>query len=187
MKITVKHLIASILIFTIALAPLAKAQTAADKISIAISKGSVIIDGTKFVAADKFFMGSVEKILGKADRVKDGFNRLHTYDKLGVVFFENTTTHTVNEVQIFIVLDKSLEFCPKIPFRGLFKIEKLAINSGTNLDVAKKKLKKYKFEKSLLDDNSYRGESKNVYAFIRFSTGNKGAEKLSFGIKEPKK
>ena len=187
MKFIVKYLFFSAIIFTLAFSQPLKGQTAADKINISITKGTVTVNGTKFSSPDKFFMGTVETLLGKADRIKDGFNRLHTYDKLGLVFFENTTTHTVNEVQVFITLDNTLEYCPKIPFRGLFKIEKIAVNSGTKLDVVNKKLKKYKFEKSLLGDNSYRGEYKSIYAFIRFKNGDVGADKVSFGIKEPKK
>ena len=187
MKFLAKYLFFSVIIFALSVTHPIKAQTAADKAAITISKGTVTINGTKFSSADKFFMATVEGLLGKPDRVKDGYNRLHTYDKLGLVFFENTSTHTVNEVQVFITLDNSLEFCPKIPFRGLLKIEKIAVNSGTKLEVVNKKLKKYKFEKSLLGDNSYRGEYKSIYAFIKFKTGDIGADKVSFGIKEPKK
>lgn len=187
MKFLAKYLFFSIIIFALSVTHPIKAQTAADKAAITISKGTVTINGTKFSSADIFFMGTVESLLGKPDRVKDGYNRLHTYDKLGLVFFENTSTRTINEVQVFITIDNSLDFCPKIPFRGLLKIEKTAVNSGTKLEAVNKKLKKYKFEKSLLGDNSYRGEYKNVYAFIRYKTGDVGADKISFGIKEPKK
>lgn len=186
LKTLTKYLFASILIFTLGCFSLAKAQINEGKINLSVKKGSAKIESKKFKSHGSFLMSDVEAILGKANRVKDGFNRLHTYDKLGVVFFENKSTSVVNEVQIFIIPDKSLEFCPKNMFSGTFNIENLTVNRNTSLDVVRHKLKKYKFEKSLLGDNSYRGEFKHLYVFIKFTLDNSGAEKISFGMKDAK-
>jgi hypothetical protein len=183
LKTSTKCLFTSILIFALSYFSLTKAQISDGKINLSIKKGTAKIENKKFKSHSSFSMSDVESVLGKANRVKDGYNSLHTYDKLGVVFFENKSTSVINEVQIFIVPDKSLEFCPKNTFSGSFNIENLNINKNTSLDAVKHKLKKYKFEKSLLGDNSYRGEFKHLYVFIKFKPDNSGAEKISFGLK----
>ncbi|UPT68741.1 MAG: hypothetical protein M0D57_09015 [Sphingobacteriales bacterium JAD_PAG50586_3] len=67
-------------------------QTKADKIALAISNGTVIINGTTFNSFDAFTMDAVTKLLGKPDRAKNGYNKLHTYDNLGVVFLKTLPT-----------------------------------------------------------------------------------------------
>lgn len=178
-----KCLFTSILICTQVFFSLTKAQVSDGKINLSIKRGTAKIENKKFKSHSSFSMSDAESVLGKASRVKDGYNSLHTYDKLGIVFFENKSTNTVNEVQIFIIPDKSLEFCPKNTFSGSLNIEKLNLNKNTSLDAVRRKLKKYKFEKSLLGDNSYRGEFKHLYVFIKFKPDNSGAEKISFGLK----
>jgi hypothetical protein len=161
-------------------------QNGAGTVSLAISNGTIIINGTSFNSVDNFTMDGVVKLLGKPDRVKSGYNKLHTYDNLGLVFFENTTTGRVNEVQLFFKPEKDLDFCPKSTFTGILKIENLIINDKVKLKKVTKKLKKYEFKKSLLADNSYRGEHKYIYSFIRFNSNDIGCDKVSFGMKEPK-
>jgi hypothetical protein len=187
MKFIPKYLLNSLFIFLLLVNLPAISQTKAEKINLVISNGAITINGTTFNSFDTFTMDGVVKLLGKPDRVKSGYNKLHTYDNLGLVFFENTSNGRVNEVQLFFKPEKDLDFCPKSTFAGILKIESLAINDKVKLKKVTRKLKKYEFKKSLLADNSYRGEYNYIYSFIRFSSNNIGADKVSFGMKEPKK
>lgn len=186
MKKLAKCLFISPYIFLLLLCQPVFSQTKAAKVNIVVSNGTTTINGSTFKSFDTFTMASVEKLLGKPDRAKSGYNKLHTYDNLGIVFFENTTTGRVNEVQLFFKPEKDLDFCPKSTFTGVLKIENLIINDKVKLKKVTKKLKKYEFKKSLLADNSYRGEYNYIYSFIRFNSNNIGSDKVSFGMKEPK-
>lgn len=186
MRTIAKHLLYSVFIFTLLVTQQAFAQTKADKISITVSEGTITINNKTFSSYANFTMDEVITLLGKPDRVKKGYNKLHTYDDLGVVFFENSDNGRVNEVQLFYKPENDLEFCPKTNFSGVLKIENLVINDGVKLKKVSKKLKKYGFKKSALGDNSYRGEYKYVYSFIRFNSNDVGTNKVSFGMKEPK-
>lgn len=128
-------------------------------------------------------MQNVESALGKADRTKEGYNRLHTYDKLGLVFFENTSKGEVSEVQVFLNKEKN-DYVPNQLFTGTFKVEKLKIGNTTSLAKTVTKLKQYAFKKSLLGDNSYRGEYKYIYIFTKYNNGDSGTEKISLGFKK---
>ncbi len=157
------------------------AQTAG--VNIEVKKGTVKINGKKFKNGAALSMANVESALGKADRTKEGYNRLHTYDKLGLVFFENTSKGEVSEVQVFFKKDSN-DYIPNQLFTGTFKVEKLKIDNTTSLAKTVTKLKKYAFKKSLLADNSYRGEYNYIYIFTKYNDGDSATDKISFGFKK---
>lgn len=182
MNVKIKWLFISVLSLLLMLNKNAFAQNS--NVSFNVKKGVMTLNGKVFKSGGEFSIAEVEKVLGKADRVKEGYNTLYTYDNYGVVFFVGKEDKLVNEVQFNIKSNDTYDFVPKNNFTGKAKVEKTAMGAGTGLETVQKKLKKYVFVKSLLDDNSYRGEYNKIYVYARFSDDNKSVTKLSVGFKK---
>lgn len=156
----------------------------AKSVIISVKEGAIIINGKEFRRDYELNITDVQNILGAADRTRDGYNALYTYDKYGIVLFVQKDSGNINEIQLSPKLTDGYDYTPKKPFTGTFTIENQAIKTKYPLSKVQKNLSKYEFKKSLISDNSYRGEYQQVYVYILYDNENKNTLKFSIGFKQ---
>lgn len=182
MRIFHKLLTISILILLFFNVSPAAGQT--KNVSITVKSGAIIINEKEFRRDYELNITDIQNLLGAADRTSSGYNALYTYDKYGLVLFVDKDSGNINEIQLSPKLTDGYEFSPKSAFTGTFTIENQLIKPNYSLSKVQKKLKKYDFKKSMIDDNSYRGEYQQVYVYILFDKDNKNTLKFSIGLKK---
>ncbi|MER3497797.1 MAG: hypothetical protein C4308_03745 [Chitinophagaceae bacterium] len=61
-------------------------QVNGEKLSGSISKGRFVLNDV--VVSNGWAIAPLQNLLGNTERIKDGANRTHSYDKLGLVLYE---------------------------------------------------------------------------------------------------
>ncbi len=159
------------------------AQPSPADVSIVIKKGVVNMGKKNNVAGDWTLTKAV-KYLGTSARIREGVNRTHTYDEMGVVLFESTNNKVpsgnVSEIQVHFSMPEKNEVVPRSSFTGSLTVDKLSINSSTTLASIRKKLKGYSESKSYID-HSYRLAKNGIYFYFQFNSSETQLVKVSFG------
>jgi hypothetical protein len=159
------------------------AQKDAGDVSVSVKSGAVNL-GKKNNVADDWSVQDGVSYLGSGARVRDGYNKTHTYDNMGVVLFESMVdkkpSGKIAEMQIHFSIPESNEVVPKKGFTGKLTIEKLVITSSTTLETLKKKLKGYTETDSYLE-HSHRLAKNGVYFYFQFDKTDTQLVKVSFG------
>jgi hypothetical protein len=159
------------------------AQKDPGDVNVSVKSGAVNL-GKKNNVADDWSVQDGVSYLGSDARARDGYNKTHTYDKMGVVLFESLVdkkpSGKISEMQIHFSITDPNEVTPKSGFVGKFTIEKLTINSSTSLETLKKKLKGYTESDSYLE-HSHRLAKDGVYFYFQFDKTDTKLVKVSFG------
>jgi len=124
-----------------------------------------------------------EKALGHADRIDPGYNNIHTYDKKGIILYENPVSGYISDFNVYFGKDpdENQEFLPKDYFNGSFTVEGFKITKKTSLEELRKELTKYQFEKSII--GAWRGEYKNLYLYVQYNEDESEIYWISVGKK----
>lgn len=145
-------------------------------------KTSITIDGKKVVPDWSLTM--FKGALGEADRDRDGYNKTHTYDKLGIVLFEpmkdKMPSGIISEVQIYFNVPEANNVTPKGTYNGLLKIDKMTITSALDATTMLAKLKGWKKTDSYIE-HSYRMARNGFYIYFQFNDSETGLVKVSIG------
>lgn len=159
------------------------AQKDPGDISVSVKAGAVNL-GKKNNIADDWSVKDGLSYLGSGVRPRDGYNKTHTYDNMGVVLFESMVdkkpSGKISEMQIHFSIPQSNDVTPKSGFTGKFTIEKLAITSSTSLATLKKKLKGYTETDSYIE-HSHRLAKSGVYFYFQYDNTDTQLVKVSFG------
>jgi len=159
------------------------AQKDPGDINVIIKSGEINL-GKKNNVADDWSVQDGVNYLGDGARVRDGFNKTHTYDNMGVVLFEGMVdkkaSGKISEMQIHFSIPEPNDVTPKTGFTGTLKIEKLTITSSTSLETLKSKLKGYTESESYLE-HSHRLAKDGVYFYFQFDKTDTRLVKVSFG------
>ncbi len=150
--------------------------------SLTIKKG--VFKANNAVVNDDWKIDDVVASMGKAERIRDGYNRTHTYDNCGVVLFEEFVddkgTGNLKEFQVYFMEPEKNNVTPTGVYKGTAKIDKLTVTKELTPGVMKKKLKGWSESTSFLE-NSYRMAKGGVYIYFQFNASESGLVKMSVG------
>ncbi|MFM7024422.1 MAG: hypothetical protein ACKOXB_15750 [Flavobacteriales bacterium] len=146
-----------------------------------VVKGGKIKMNKKVVTSD-WSLAGFEAIIGKAERIRDGYNVTHTYDNMGIVLFEKKTPTlgTISEVQVYFSAPEANNVTPTGLYRGSMKVGGLALNASLTAEKMLQKLKKWKKTDSYMD-HSYRMTNKGLYIYFQFNDSENTLIKASIG------
>ncbi|MBS1512676.1 MAG: hypothetical protein JST86_17660 [Bacteroidetes bacterium] len=164
-------------------AALAMAQQAPEKINVKIKEGKFTIN--KFAVTPNWSVADGQANLGKAERIRPGYNVTHTYDQLGIVLFERApdkkASGEISEIQFYTGQPDSTNIRPTGLFTGKIKIEKLSISNNLTYEALKKGLKKYT-EKDSYIEHSHRLSYNGLYIYFQFDATETHLLKVSIGV-----
>jgi hypothetical protein len=176
-----KHFLLALLLF-LALQSLIAQKTPGD-VNVTIKGGEVNL-GNKNNVADDWNVQDGVKYLGSDVRVRDGFNKTHTYDNKGVVLFEGMVEKVpsgkISELQVHFSIPEPNNVTPKIGFTGTLKIETLTITSSTSFETLLSKLEGYAETESYME-HSHRLAKDGLYIYFLYDTTDTQLLKVSIG------
>lgn len=155
------------------------------KIKVTISAGKFSIDKAKVAGNQDWKIAPFREALGSA-REKDGFNKTHTYDNLGIVLFERTNNKNASgdliEVQIHFPGSEASTVSPSGHFKGTVNFNGLKLNESTAITPAKlrKKLKGWNESEAYISHN-FRFTKNGIYVYAQFNEDETRIVKLSIG------
>lgn len=127
---------------------------------------------------------SFVKVLGQPDRQHNGYNKVHTYDNLGILLFEKMTNKvpsgTVIEIQFHYKVIEPNELTPVGNFNGSIQVDKQILTTRLTPSEMKKNLRKWKEEKTYAD-NAYRMSNGIFYTYFQFDTSETSLVRVSVG------
>lgn len=157
--------------------------TPLDKENIKVSKGKLKINNIQLTPdwnLDQFI-----KALGVPSKVRDGYNKTHTYHSKGLVLFEpmkdEKPSGKISEIQCYLspapqpnnVTPDGICIIP-------IKIDNLELSSTLSSSVMRAKLKKWQKTDSYIE-HSYRMASKGLYIYFQFNDAEDQLIKISIG------
>src|SRR4249920_3482303 len=146
-----KHVLLTLLLFP-ALQSLIAQRDPGD-VNVTVKSGEINL-GKKNNVADDWNVQDGINYLGDGARVRDGYNKTHTYDNMGIVLFESIVdsmpSGKISEMQIHFSIPEPNNVTPKTGFTGTLKIKKLTVTSSTSLETLKSTLKGYAETESYL-------------------------------------
>jgi len=152
------------------------------KLSGSIVRGKFSFENV--VITNGWKVSPVLNVLGGAERIKDGYNRTHSYDNYGLVLFEkvrnNNSTDSLSEFQVYFSSMEKNSISPEGFFPGTFKVENLTITSDLSAAELRRKLKTYHESESYLP-HSYRLSSNGIYIYFQFDDSDTRLQKISIG------
>jgi len=176
-----KHLLLVLLLFP-ALQSLIGQKVPGD-VNVIIKGGEVSL-GKKNNVADDWNVQDGVKYLGDDARVREGFNKTHTYDNMGVVLFESLVEKVpsgkISELQVYFSIPEPNNVTPKIGFTGTLKIETLTITSSTSLETLLSKLEGYAETESYAE-HSHRLAKDGLYIYFLYDKTDTQLVKVSVG------
>ncbi len=186
--------IVSILLLLIMIVPASYAQAGKNKQAAVKSKViSLDIKGGKFTInkinlSDKWMMAPAVSVLGPAPRQKDGYNKTHSYDKLGIVLFESKSDATpsgkLSEFQVYFspLEDTTNKIAPTGYFTGSFTIGSVKLTKDMTGDDLKAKMVANGFEAtdSYMEHN-FRFAKDGLYIYFLFDEIEQRLIKVSVG------
>jgi hypothetical protein len=150
----------------------------------ALSIKNGIFKANTAVVNDDWQMSDVVAALGTAERIRDGYNRTHTYDNCGVVLFEEFLeekgTGRLKEFQVYFSQPEKNDVTPNGYYTGSAKVDKLSVSKNLTPKVMKKKLKGWSETDSYIE-HSFRMANKGVYIYFQFNESETGLIKMSVG------
>ena len=159
------------------------AQREPGDVNVTVKDGAVNL-GKKNNVSDDWSVQDGVTYLGNDARVRDGYNKTHTYDKMGVVLFESVVdkkpSGKISELQVHFSMPEPNDVTPKTGFTGTLKIEKLTITSSTSYETIKDKLKGYSETEAYLE-HSHRLAKNGVYFYFQFDKTETYLVKVSVG------
>lgn len=149
---------------------------------VKIKKGKFFINGSHINSG--WGLGICKTALGEPDRVRDGYNKTHTYDSKSVVLFEpmkdKTPSGTVSEIQFYFYVPEPNNVTPNGQFGGSIKVDKLVVTKNLSAKTMLSKLKSWSKTDSYIE-HSYRMASKGLYIYFQFNDNEDQLVKISVG------
>jgi len=131
-----------------------------------------------------WLLNDAKSALGSPDRVRDGYNITHTYDKIGIVLFELSSNKkgsgNISELQVHFYVSEPNEVTPKGTYQSIVKIDKLKASRSTDKETMLKKLSNWEKTDSYME-HSYRMSNGSIYIYFQFSKDEQMLEKISIG------
>jgi len=114
---------------------------------------------------------SFTSAIGAGARTREGYNRTHSYDDLGIVLFEPNGKEgysgQVSEVQLYFQPMERKEVTPKGLFTGSFTVDRLSVNAQTTLAMIREALKGFDETKGY-EDTIVRMARGDYYLYFHF-------------------
>jgi len=160
------------------------AQKDPEDVNVTIRSGEINL-GKKNNIADNWNVQDGIAYLGKDERVRDGYNKTHTYDKMGLVLFESMVdkkpSGKISELQVhFSLPEEPNEVAPKAGFTGTLKIEKLTITSYLTFETVKSELNDYAETEAYIE-HSHRLAKDGLYIYFQYDKTDTKLVKVSVG------
>jgi hypothetical protein len=115
--------------FTVFLLCSVVVASAAEEVTIEVRKDGVYVQGKAIVPATG--LATLESVLGKPDRVFNGYNDVHIYDAHGLCLFQPRNQRTVDSLALNFQ-PTFLTWGPKKTFSGSFKVGGTAVSAQTS-------------------------------------------------------
>lgn len=158
------------------------AQPAAEKLSATIKAGKFSMNKTTIAPGWK--VAPLAKYLGNGARLRNGVNKTHSYDDLGVVIFEKMAdskpSGNVAEFQFYLSAGETNQVTPSALYVGKLSIEGVNITRDFSSDEMRERLTKYEESKSYMDHN-FRLAYKGIYIYFQFDEDETRLIKVSVG------
>lgn len=189
--IMIKHLLSFIIFFSFL--GIVTAQPADDEISVGLKNGSLVIN--KSAITPNWQVNSITKIIGTNARIKKGSNITHTYDDLGLVLFEASSTEdkiptgNLKEFQLYIAeATVANDVVPNGIYSGKLIIEGIKMINNLNAKDLRKKLIDLEYiEGKTYMEHNFRFSKEGVYFYAQFDETESHLLKVSFGKDLPVK
>lgn len=149
---------------------------------IIIKKGKLTINDVKI--NPDWLLTNAKIVLKGTPRIRAGYNITHTYDELGIVFFEPTLNKQgsgiINEFQIHFSDIEKNEVTPANTSNATVVIDKLKVSRNLTKDEMLKKLSSWARSEAYLE-HSYRLNKGDIYIYFLFSNDEQYLRKVSIG------
>jgi hypothetical protein len=150
------------------------AQYPSSKMSILIKGGKIKL-GKKDVSKD-WKLQTFTAALDTFSRKKNGTNRVHSYDNVGLALFEpapqKVLSGLVSEFQIYLDAVEASNIVPKEFYEGKLTVEKMDITRNTPIEDLRSKLKDYK-ELDTGENDKYRFSKDGIYIYFLYNSSKK--------------
>jgi hypothetical protein len=164
-------------IFLIIVSTLVFAQYPSSKMVVMVKGGKVKLN--KKDVSKEWKLSTFTNVIDTFSRKKEGTNKIHTYDPIGMVLFEPKAGGIVSEFQLYLDGVEANKIVPKEFYEGKLTIEKMDITRNTTIDDIRKKLSDYKETES--DENDkYRFSKDGIYIYFLYNSSKK-LSKVTFG------
>ncbi len=154
------------------------AQYPSSKMVVLVKGGKVKLN--KKDVSKEWKLVTFTNVIDTFSRKKEGSNRIHSYDNIGMVLFEPKVPGSiVSEFQLYLDGVESSKIVPKEFYEGKLTIEKLEITRNTPIEEIRKKLTDYK-ETDSDEKDKYRFSKDGIYIYFLYNS-NKKLSKVTFG------
>jgi hypothetical protein len=154
------------------------AQYPSSKMIVLVKGGKVKLN--KKDVSKEWKLSTFTNVIDTFSRKKEGANRIHTYDPIGMVLFEpKASPGIVSEFQLFLDGVEANKIVPKEFFEGKLTIEKTDITRNTTIEDIRKKLADYK-EMESDENDKYRFSKDGIYIYFLYNSSKK-LSKVTFG------
>ncbi len=89
-------------------------------VAVEVRQGAVFVEGTR--VTEESTLADYEALLGKADRVTNLKNTIHTYDALGIQLYQAPDAKTIHSISLDFA-GRQFKFSPKETFRGVLIVD----------------------------------------------------------------
>jgi hypothetical protein len=179
-----KKTIGILLLFSV-FATTSYAQKAVKKLAITVQNGKLNVNNINLAA--KWEIAPMVKMLGIGARIRDGFNKTHTYDNYGIVLFESkiesTPSGKLSEFQVyFSPLDEESAVSAKGYFGGTFTMGSLKLKKDITADEVREKLLAVGYtESESYSSHNFRFAKDGLYIYFLFDEIEQRLIKISIG------
>ncbi len=154
--------------------------------SAGIKKGTFQLEKKKITAWN---LSDFTSILGNAARKRDGYNKTHTYDNLGIVLFEPYVNEVpggrVSEVQFYLSRPAEMnDVVPTGSYSGNFFIDKLKLTTFLTPEKLGEALKDWEGGSGYSTEVFNYVYKKTIYIYVTFNAAHNSVVKVSVGLKK---
>jgi hypothetical protein len=157
------------------------AQYPSSKMVVLVKGGKVKLN--KKDVSKEWKLSTFTNVIDTFSRKKDGVNRIHSYDPIGMVLFEpapqKVPSGFVSEFQLYLDGVEANKIVPKDFYEGKLTIEKTDITRNTTIEEIRKKLTDYK-EIESDEKDKYRFSKDGIYIYFLYNSVKK-LSKVTFG------
>lgn len=150
--------------------------------SIKVKKGTLTINSKKFPFP--WTVAELKNSLGEPTRTRDGYNKTHTYDDMGIVLFEpmsnKVPSGNISELQVYFSTPDPSEVTPKGLYSQVAQVDKLKVTADLTSAKMLSTLKKWVKTDSYME-HSYRMASSGMYIYFQFNDAETQLIKMSIG------
>lgn len=153
-------------------------QYPSSKMVVLVKAGKVKLN--KKDVSKEWKLVTFTNVIDTFSRKKEGTNRIHSYDNIGMVLFEPKVPGSiVSEFQLYLDGVEASKIVPKEFYEGKLTIEKTDITRNTTIEEIRKKLADYK-ETDSDEKDKYRFSKDGIYIYFLYNSYKK-LSKVTFG------